>query len=341
MKRFLAVLLAAALIVCGVVTACAADTVTALEKEYRNVAFSNGFRGFCVDYGLEEALVGDQFTLQPSSAARNNASGEEISAYLKAVFTEGFHYFFVKGNDGVYAITQDTWDLPQRACWHFSDGYESYWEDISPIVEAAKTAVEGGLVIPDSGYTKMVDETTEVTFEFALMETMKDGQQCFFAYAVSQRTVEQNQEPNDPPADPDLGDGENEGTNDPPVPPAEEETPTDTPDDPAVTPTDPAVTPTDPAVTPTDPCEPEDNNGGQMGEDEDGKNPPTQPEPVPPSDGKTDVIIDYIEDEQKPKTPAVTPTDNPATGDGSVMTGALVCLAFSGLAVLAFRKKEQ
>lgn len=339
MKRIFAILLALVLATACFAVATSAESVTSMEEEYRNVLFSNGFRGFCVDYGLEEAYVGDQFTVMPTSSAKNNESGADVSAYLKAVFTEGFHNFFTKNDQGVYEITTEKWDIPQRACWHFSDGYENYWDEISPTVQAAKTAVENGLVIPDSGYTKMVDETTEITFNFALMETQKEGQQCFFAYSVSQRTIEQQ------PEDPELVD--------PPVEPDPEDPPVipEDPEDPVVTPTDPEpIVPDEPVVTPTDtpndsepetptdvPADDDDTNknngtadGPQTGDDDNGANPPKDPQ-----ENGNDPIINDCPDEGISQE-----KDPPKTGDASSLAIAMVAMTAACGALVLLKKRK-
>ena len=218
MKRILAIVLALALVACGVVTASANTTVTAQGDDYLNVPFSNGYRGFCVDYGKEQAYIGDTFTMVPASNTRSNGDAPaDVSNYLKVMLVECFHTMFEKLDDGHYAITENTRQIAQRTAWHFTDGYTDNWDQISATVETVKNAVNAGLVIPDNGYVKKVDDTTEITFDFALMETMKEGQQSFFCYKILERKF-------DPPTD-------NPPTEEPPVenPPAK---------DPVVTPTD-------------------------------------------------------------------------------------------------------
>ncbi|MBR3844558.1 MAG: Cys-Gln thioester bond-forming surface protein, partial [Clostridia bacterium] len=174
MKRLMAIVLAFMLVTMGITIAAATDTVTTTDMGfipegyagdgYLNVGFSNGYYGFCMDEGLAGTVVGDSFTITPASQAENNNNQPtNVSNLLKAVFTEGFHTLFQKDAADNYVMTQETSQIAQRATWHFTDGYVDNWDSISPVITAAQSAVDGGLTIPDNGYTKQVDDTTEVT----------------------------------------------------------------------------------------------------------------------------------------------------------------------------------
>ena len=192
MKRWIAGILTLALlaVAASCLVAAAPVTVDAREQGYENVLFSNGYRGFCVDEGLSGANPGDHFTVAPAGELRSNGDNPvDISNTIKVMLAEGFHTFFAKGEDGQYLMTADGQWLAQRVTWHYTDGYtrdDERQQEIDQMVQQVETWVAQGKQVADEGHLFSVDDDTDVTIDFALLNTQIEGQQCFFAYQITQ-----------------------------------------------------------------------------------------------------------------------------------------------------------
>ena len=188
------------------VTADGITEVTAIEAGYENVLFSNEYRGFCVDEGLAGAEVSDKFTVCPAGEILNNNSGANVSNQLKVMMTKGFDFFFEKNQNGMYEITPYGLQLAQRVAWYYTDDYVSanYKTDIEQVVQKVDEWVALGITVADEGYVFQADETTNVQMDFVLLNTQKQGQQCFFAYHMTQTTVEPSQPPAPPQPEPET-----------------------------------------------------------------------------------------------------------------------------------------
>ncbi len=69
--------------------ATAAGSETSLDMGDRDILFSNGYRGFCLDVKLKGAYDGDTFTrAENTSVATNNDSASDISQRLKVLFMD-------------------------------------------------------------------------------------------------------------------------------------------------------------------------------------------------------------------------------------------------------------
>jgi hypothetical protein len=153
---------------------------TALSTGDRNVAFSNGYYGFCLDVNLKGAKTGDTFTSAGStSAALSNKDNSEISQYLKVLFTQCFGDVFVSDGNGGYQV-KDT-NTIQAIVWHFSDG-QYIWGEQSRLVNLVKAYT--GPAIPDDGYTLQLDNGDIITFYFTVMLPDNSALQDFFAYKI-------------------------------------------------------------------------------------------------------------------------------------------------------------
>lgn len=88
-----------------------ADTVVALESGDSNISFSDGYKGYCSEWGEYSAEVGDVFYLH-DFVIINKETGEDTSNYIKTFFV----YFY---ND-----TQRNPILTQHMIWKFTDNKE-------------------------------------------------------------------------------------------------------------------------------------------------------------------------------------------------------------------------
>ena len=159
---------------------------TSLETGDRDVPFSNGYRGFCLDVNLKGAYKGNVFTPSDStSSAKSNKDNSDVSQLLKAMFTQCFESIFISDGNGGYQI-KDT-NLVQAVVWSFTDG-QYIWGEQKNIANVAK--VYNGPEIPDNGYVRKLENGDTITFYFVVMSPQNAEQQEFFAYRI-----EVNQEP--------------------------------------------------------------------------------------------------------------------------------------------------
>ena len=90
MKRILCFTLTILLLLSQAVFIVSAETETSLENGDRNVLFSNGYRGFCLDQKKKGANTGDAFVPSDASNAQSNTDNSNISQLLKVLFTQCF-----------------------------------------------------------------------------------------------------------------------------------------------------------------------------------------------------------------------------------------------------------
>ncbi len=153
---------------------------TALSTGDRNVEFSNGYYGFCLDPLLHGAYSGDTFaSAGGTSAALSNKDNSDISQYLKVLFTQCFEDLFVPDGNGGYQV-KDT-NTIQAIVWHFTDGQWVSGEK-SRLVNLVKAYT--GPAIPDEGYTLQLDNGDIITFYFTVMIPDNSEVQYFFAYKI-------------------------------------------------------------------------------------------------------------------------------------------------------------
>ncbi|MDO5859982.1 hypothetical protein, partial [Methanobrevibacter sp.] len=125
------------------------EKVKSNEKGHYNITFDDGYNGYCINYGKNEAKKNDEFTVQETTAAINNKNGESIGHYLKTFFVE-FHDIAVK----------DKYNT-QEIIWGFSDNRNTQ----NPLIRQIKEA-SLNLIIPDHGAVKKINDTTEAIFNF-------------------------------------------------------------------------------------------------------------------------------------------------------------------------------
>ena len=148
------------------------ETVKSKENGHFNITFEDGYNGYCINYGDQEAKVNDEFEVKDTTAAINNKNGESIGHYLKTFFVE-FHDIAVKNKI-------DT----QKIIWAFSDNFNFN----KALVQQIKD-ISINLTIPDHGAIKKINETTEALFDFEVLGTDKNNHQNFFGYKITYRDI--------------------------------------------------------------------------------------------------------------------------------------------------------
>ena len=160
------------------------DVVSASEDGYVNITFSNGYNGFCICYGDEDADKEDGFTISNMSLAVNRINGENVSQHLKRLFVDQFDAFFTySATEGLQI--KDPFVL-QCTIWHFSDNNNSWRVDANLVADVKSAVASATQTIPDHGYTKKINDTTLAIFDFHVMQAHKgDGYQNFWTYKIS------------------------------------------------------------------------------------------------------------------------------------------------------------
>lgn len=161
------------------------DVVKAAEDGYINIAFDNGYNGFCIRYGKDDAKTGDSFTISNMELAINNNTGENISEHLKILFVKYFDTFFQVDTTTNSCMLNEAIAM-QHTVWAFSDDFSGWRVDQDIVTDVKQTVATQTMSIPDHGYTMKINNTTQAVFDFHIVKSHKgDVQQNFWTYKVT------------------------------------------------------------------------------------------------------------------------------------------------------------
>ena len=154
------------------------QTVTALESGDSNITFSDGYKGYCIEWGEHSAEKNETFYIVDSSNAINKVTNEDVSNNLKIMFL-----FF-------YNKTQENPIVTQHMIWKFTDNkqfskFDKQW--YSDIIELSNK-----YKIPDSGTIK-INDTYEFVFDFRVFVAKYLEYQNYFAYRFDVRQIGMNE----------------------------------------------------------------------------------------------------------------------------------------------------
>lgn len=152
------------------------ESVSAASEGYQNITFSDGYQGYCANKHLNDAEIGDNFTVQDTYQLKNPNYNESVGNYLKILFVD--HYDYVINDKLAATLT----------IWEFTDNLfkTEYYRDIIP--EILKAAEEGR-VIPDHGEVKKINNTTEAIFDFEYLVSSNEEIQNFFGFKITYRDI--------------------------------------------------------------------------------------------------------------------------------------------------------
>ena len=120
--------------------------VECLESGCFNITFEDGYNGYCINYGKEDAEIGDTFTRENTSHATNKNTGEDVGNCIKVFFVE--YYDHAMKNE---IVTQHT-------IWHFTDDFNGWRLDYDLIDDIKATSAT--MTIPDHGAVRKINNTT-------------------------------------------------------------------------------------------------------------------------------------------------------------------------------------
>ena len=148
------------------------DKVYALEDGHFNTSFSDGFYGYCVEYGETEAVKGDMFLVDGTDSIRNSVTGKECGDYLKVYFVD------------YYGDAQRDKIVTQHMIWHFTDNFNG-WRLNYTLIDLIKDKVDNqGVHYSDSGYRVLSDNLSVMFWDFHSFLSPYINHQDYFGYHI-------------------------------------------------------------------------------------------------------------------------------------------------------------
>lgn len=152
------------------------ENITYAEEDgHLNTTFSDGSKGYCLEYGEQEAKKNDKFYVKNTSFAKNSKTGEDISRYLKTYFID------------YYNETQKDKIVTQHTIWHFTDNFDG-WRLNYTLINLIKQNPSN---YDDVGVKKWND-THEMTYKFNVLLPMWTHHQNYWTYDIQFREITNN-----------------------------------------------------------------------------------------------------------------------------------------------------
>lgn len=139
------------------------DTVIALEDGDSNISFSDGYKGYCIEWGEHSATAGEKFYVH------NNVDNN-----IKTFFV----YFYKESQKDVIATQHMIWKFTDNK--QFSRFNQTLYDQI--IAKSSTTQV------PNDGTLK-IDNQTEMVFNFRNFVAQYEEYQNYFAYKIYFRNI--------------------------------------------------------------------------------------------------------------------------------------------------------
>ena len=111
------------------------DILYAEEDGHFDIQFSDDYRGYCFEYGEEEATKGDKFYAEQTDYILNS-NGDDVSNELKTYFVE------------YYNETQKDKVVTQHTIWHFTDNFNG-WRVNKTLVDEIRNLSEQNKISDD------------------------------------------------------------------------------------------------------------------------------------------------------------------------------------------------
>ena len=151
------------------------NIVYAEEDGHLNTTFSDGSKGYCLEYGEQEAKKNDKFYVKNTSFAKNSETGEDISKYLKTYFID------------YYNETQKDKIVTQHTIWHFTDNFDG-WRLNYTLINLIK---QNPSTYNDIGVKKW-NSTHEMVYKFNVLLPMWTHHQNYWTYDIQFREITNN-----------------------------------------------------------------------------------------------------------------------------------------------------
>ena len=138
-------------------------TVEALESGDSNISFTNGYKGYCIEWGEHSAEAGDKFYIH-----------EDVDNNIKVFFT----YFYKESQKDTIAT--------QHMIWKFTDNKE--FSRFNQTLYNQIINVSKNIKVPNEGTLK-IDNTTEMVFSFKNFVSPISQHQNYFGYKIFFRNI--------------------------------------------------------------------------------------------------------------------------------------------------------
>lgn len=155
------------------------DTVTALESGDSNISFSDGYKGYCIEWGEHSAEQNDTYYVDNSFKIVNKVTGEDVSNHIKTFFV----YFYENATKNTI--------VTQHIIWKFTDNKEFSQFRANKELYYAILDKSTSTIVPNSGVLK-VDNTTEMVYTFKVFKAKFLEYQDYFGYNIFFRNITDN-----------------------------------------------------------------------------------------------------------------------------------------------------
>lgn len=150
------------------------QTVTALESGDSNISFSDGYKGYCIEWGEHSAEKGEKFYVDPTSKIINKETNADVSNYIKVMFL----FFHDETQKNVIATQHMIWKFTNNK--QFSKFNETWYNNIVKVSKCVK--------VPDSCVFK-INSTHECFFSFKTFTAGINEYQNYFGYKFIVREI--------------------------------------------------------------------------------------------------------------------------------------------------------
>lgn len=141
-------------------------TITAIESGDSNISFSDGYKGYCAEWGEHSAERGDKFYIH-----------DEVDNNIKVFFT----YFYEDAQKNTIAT--------QHMIWKFTDGKE--FSRFNKTLYNQIITKSATIQVPNQGTIK-IDNNTEMVFNFKMFISEFEEYQNYFGYKIFFRNISSN-----------------------------------------------------------------------------------------------------------------------------------------------------
>lgn len=145
------------------------DIAYAEEDGHFDIQFSDDYKGYCFEYGEEEATKGDKFYVEQTDYILST-KGQDVSNYLKLYFVD------------YYNETQKDKIVTQHTIWHFTDDFDG-WRVNKTLVNDIKTTSEFKKIQDDG--VKEWNATHDMIYSFRSLISPFEEHQNFFGYKIN------------------------------------------------------------------------------------------------------------------------------------------------------------
>lgn len=148
-----------------------AETVTALESGDSNISFSDGYKGYCIEWGEHSAEENDTFYVEKTFKIYNKETHEDVSNHIKVFFT----YF--------YPESQKDKIVTQHIIWKFTDNKEFSQFRANKELYYKILNKSAKVQVPDFG-TYKINKTHSLFFDFKVFVSQYEEFQNYFGYKL-------------------------------------------------------------------------------------------------------------------------------------------------------------